>query len=419
MISWDDLVKNVCEQNSITPDKLTDENIQEMKELFEKNGGVFKEEEKPSGTMNGFEMMAKSQGVSVEQIQHDVKEEDDLRQLERNNRLRKARALAEQYKTVDRVKQEVDEDDLSDVKVNEDAMWQDIADRDHAMDFLFPETNKSVVLAPGCVSLFCAPTNNGKSTLCAALAESVIANGGRVLVLANEEAETDVRARVSCIRTGISFIGFKNKNGIPMEQRIEIIDDCKAISDKLVVATNGIEVGAYRTCNKDGIASTLEKTAGKFDLVILDYWQRVVKTDANPEANWEAQRALAPELDRLKKRVGCPIVVFAQIHPQQNNKKSNADDDRAKGFEQAHPYYRWKGSTEILFTATEIVEFIRDKDNSCTHFYAHKVRFMPEDWAQYFVLGFDKRQGKYTSYTTEFKVDELVGEEVEEENADE
>ena len=409
MISWDDYVKNICEQNNINKSDLTEENWSDMRDFYEKETGIKK-------TMNGFEMLAKSQGISVEEVKESILEEDNLRELEKNIRLRRAKALTEQFSSIDEIRDQVDNDDLSDVSVDTDEMYQDIEERDKAIDFLFPETNDSIILAPASVSLFCAPTNNGKSTLCAAVAEAEVSKGNRVLVLANEEVESDVRARVSCIRTGISFAGYKDRDGITLESRKKVIDDAKSIEKNLVVITNKDGTGAYRTCNKDGIVTTLEKTAGKFDLIIIDYWQRIVKTDANPEANWEAQRALAPELDRLKKIIGCPIIVFAQIHSIPNKGKNK--DDRAKGFEENHPYYRWKGSSEILFTATDIIEFAKDWESSCTHFFAHKTRFKPIDWQQHFILGFDKEKNNYRPYDASFHVDKLVGEEPEEEDDD-
>jgi len=413
VIEWSDYIENICEQNGIKQADLTSENWAEMKEFYEKQTGAKKVKE-----VNGFEMLAQSHGVSVGEIKKSVLEEDDLRELEKNIRLRKAKALTEQYVSVDEIKKQITNDDLSNVSVDMAEMYQDVKDRDKAIDFLFPETNSSIILAPASVVLMCAPTNNGKSTLCASLGESLVSQNKRVLILANEEVESDVRARVSCIRTGISFAGYKDRNGITLESRKLVIEDAKSIENNLVVITNKDHLGAYRTCNKDGIVTTLEKTAGKFDLIIIDYWQRIVKTDVNPEANWEAQRALAPELDRLKKIVGCPIVVFAQIHSIVNK---NKDDDRAKAFDLNHPFYRWKGSSEILFTATDILEFAKDWENSCTHFFAHKTRFTPIDWQQHFILGFDKEKNNYRPYNVNFQIDNIVGSESEadeEETAD-
>jgi len=68
--------------------------------------------------------------------------------------------------------------------------------------FLLPEFRYLVTPARKNVILAGAPTGAGKSSLCANAIYSFMSQGKRVLVVSNEELETDVFNRVTCLMKG-------------------------------------------------------------------------------------------------------------------------------------------------------------------------------------------------------------------------
>ena len=346
-------------------------------------------------------MLAKLNNQSEDSILNEAVKTEELRNIENDVRLRRAQDQKKKYESVDLDKQFAKDFDIFSIRPDLSKIDEDLDNNKNAVPFLFPATEDFLKLAPGRVYLFCAPTGNGKSTLSAAISESFIRLNKNVLVLANEEAESDVRSRVSCIRTGNSFGRFKsNNNPYPKSVVDQIKQDIVDIGEKLIVITSDMPGGRYFTANKDGIVGVIEKNAGKIGCVIIDYYQRVVKTDLNPEANWEAQRELAFELDNLKKIVGCPIIVFAQCGNIQDKKGAPPQES----FESSHPRYRWQGSKEIINTATDIIEFRKDYDLRCTHLFAYKARFIDLQWEQNYTLGFNRSLNCYE----EFNIAQLV-----------
>ena len=168
---------------------------------------------------------------------------------EKQKRITKMRELQEN----------IDSEDLSNRKFNRDAMLKDLEDRKNAVVFINSKISEHFVAAPGSLIVIPSMTNNGKSTLTAAISEALVGTDKRVLVLSNEEKEEDVRARVSCLRTSVSFGDYKT-NRCSQEQTVKVIDDAESLANsaQLVVISPQNEADAHKVTTVEGVLGTLE-----------------------------------------------------------------------------------------------------------------------------------------------------------------
>ena len=304
----------------------------------------------------------------------------------------------ESIKSKQALANQIKDEDLLSRKADMDEIEQNEANRQKSITFLFPETENTMRLVPGGLTLIVAATNQGKSTMACNIVAPLIAENKRVLFLSNEESRAEVRTRVSCIRLNISYGNYTNNLATPAEKQA-IKDDVQKVEHNLIVVGNGTEQDKYRTQNSNGMIQTIKSVIGKVDCVVIDYLQRVLSTDIDDAADWKAQKHLIVELDSIKHLTGCPLVIFAQVEPLVPNKKEE-QDEKVK-FESHHPWYRWRGSKDALLSATEVLEIFQDKKNKRTVLFAHKARFRSQDWSNSVIIGFDN--GKFVPYTSAFE----------------
>ena len=240
-------------------------------------------------------------------------EEINKENFEMNAKLRnkKMRSEIKEIERSDRLQEEIENEELINRRVSRAKMKKDQEDRKKAVTFVNKTVSKDIIAAPGSLIVIASMTGNGKSTLTAKISDTLINEEKRVLVLSNEEKEQDVRARVSCLRTGISFGDYKN-NKCTEEEYERVIDDAEEISDRLIVIATATETDAYKVTRVDGIMTTLKKAKKHFDAVIIDYYQNVNMTEKGTTEPWHVNNRLASELNIFKDSAPFPIFVFAQ-----------------------------------------------------------------------------------------------------------
>jgi hypothetical protein len=138
-----------------------------------------------------------------------------------------------------------------------------------------------------------------------------------------------------------------------------------------------------------GVFDNMAKFDEQYDVVILDYIQGIVRSREHPEANeFEAQRLLANEFDRIKNIYPGAIVIMAQSDPPKD------DEDKTP------INFRLKGSKLIVTKATFIMEIIPEHELLRSKWVVHKSRFTDSTNTQ-IMTGFDR--GKFVPYSTEFQ----------------
>lgn len=314
---------------------------------------------------------------------------------------KKLKMQKEEIDRISSIQDSLEDEDLSERKFSKERMLKSIEDRKNAVVFLNEEISEHFVAAPGSLIVIPSMTNNGKSTMTAHVTEALLKDMKRVLILSNEESEEDVRARVSCLRTGVSFGDYKT-NKCNVEQIDIVLSDAEELanSGQFVVISPKDEKDAYKVTTVKGVITTMEKAKGKFDTVLLDYYTNVNMSEFGVIEPWHVNNRLATELNIFKDTAPYPIIAFAQCEGIKSDKK--VDDKASLDFDSNHPMYRWKGGKSILTYATDIIELVKDFENSSSVLFAHKVRFGHGELERLHVLPFDKKMQRFTSWTPEF-----------------
>ena len=323
---------------------------------------------------------------------------NENRELQAEIHNQKLKIQKKEIEKVSRLHTELEQEDLTNRSFDKQRMLKEIEDRKNAVIFLNERISKHFIAAPGSLIVIPSMTNNGKSTLTAHIAEAIVNQNKKVLILSNEEKEEDVRARISCLRTKVSFGDYKT-NKCTLEDIEKVLNDAEFMSKdaKLVVISPKNESDAYKVTTVRGVMATLEKAKGKFDAVIIDYYTNVNISEVGAQDPWTVNNALASELNVFKDSSPFPIIAMAQCDSLRNEKNKQELDD--SDFEAQHPMYRWKGGKSIIIYATDIIELKKDFENSRSYLYAHKVRFGHGDLLRGHVLYFDKKMQRFSEWT--------------------
>lgn len=345
--------------------------------------------------MEGFVDMvvgAASKNAKTESL---VQENKEIQARITNTKLK---SLEKEIGKIAKIQEDLESEDISKRLFNKDRMLRDVEDRKNSLIFLNKNISKHFVAAPGSLIVIPSMTNNGKSTLTAHIAEAMISEEKRVLILSNEEKEEDVRARISCIRKTISFGDYKTAK-CTTDQINEILDDAEYLAQnaKLVVISPKDEVDAYKVTTVKGIMATLEKARNKFDAVIIDYYTNVNMSEIGSRDPWHVNNELASALNIFKDTSPFPIIAMAQCEGIRSDKK--VEDKGSLDFDSNHPMYRWKGGKSILTYATDIIELTKDFENSRSYLYAHKIRFGHGELQRLHCLLFDKKMQKFVEWS--------------------
>lgn len=303
---------------------------------------------------------------------------------------------------ISNLQEKLAEEDVLEREFNRGEMLKSIEDREKSILFMNKRISDHIIIAPGSLVAIASMTSNGKSTFVAHMTEGIIEHEQKsVLVLSNEETEPDVRARVSCLRTGISFGDYKANRCTP-EQKVIILDDAEMLSrtKKLIVISSKTEEDAYRVTTVEGVISTIKSVNNKIGCVILDYYNNVNVSEFGSIEPWHVNNKLASELNIIKGTLSFPIIVMAQCDGIKTDKK--VEDKGALDFDSNHPMYRWKGGKNLLIFATDILELVKDFDNSCSFLFAHKVRFGHGELERLHILPFDKKMQRFVEWSPQF-----------------
>lgn len=269
----------------------------------------------------------------------------------------------------------------------------------HPIPFICSEFDNHVPFFRKNLLLLMASTGSGKSTAVCNITYSAIkhrnpltSKGYRVLILTNEEAPEDMLNRLTCFAKGWRY---SNHNTFNDSQRDEFDKFIQIFAKKGNVTVIGDKYASINgwTTTVEGVVQVFDnmiRDKDFYDIVILDYAQGVVRSRDNPSLNeYEAQRLLANEFDRIKNIYPGVIVVMAQADPLKD------EDDTT-------PYnVRLKGSKLIVTKATFICEIIPEHKLLRSKWKIHKSRFTDSIGMEIFT-GFDK--GRFIPYSKEFQL---------------
>lgn len=290
-------------------------------------------------------------------------------------------------------------------KMSEEAINKLVSDNEdyleaakHPIPFICNEFDSIVPFFRKNLVLITAASGQGKSTAVANIVYAAMKKKNpltgkpyRICVLTNEEAPEDFYNRLSCFIKGWQY---SNHDKFSDDQRAEFSKFIRVFTKNGNVTVIGDQFegvdGHTTTC--EGISrifSNLIRDKEEYDVVILDYYQNVTKSREQPELNeYQVQRLLSNEFDRIKNVYGGVIVVMAQIDPLRD------EDDTT-------PYnIRLKGTKLIITKSTFICEIVPEYALLRSTWVVHKSRFTASNGKR-IITGFDR--GRYVPYSTEFQ----------------
>jgi predicted ATP-dependent serine protease len=232
-----------------------------------------------------------------------------------------------------------------------------------------------------------AKSGEGKSTVAANIALGVITQAKHCLMITNEEVDTDVFNRVTCL---IERWPYSNHKSFTPHQKETFGKMYEVLGKRLAVINDMSNGTGGATTTVQGLKTILDKVVAsevKPGCIIIDYFQNIAEDiDSIGDSEYFVLKRVASLLDKYRKYVGCPIVVMVQMKAQ-----SDSDSDFK---------FRIEHCKDIYTKATCAMEVVADRKNHCTLFKVHKARFT-ESLGKEVPVGFDK--GRYVKYTMEFR----------------
>jgi replicative DNA helicase len=262
--------------------------------------------------------------------------------------------------------------------------------------FLDKNLTKLVTAWPGNLILIGANTNGGKSSLTANLMLSTIlqkkpstGKNRRVLVISNEESTFSVYNRLTCL---VRNWNYADQQDFSDAQKAVLVDYVGkwARSGVTVIEDDGHGL----TTSLEGIKSIFEnlfKTETWYDMVILDYIQKVASCKRAQLADHQIMLKTMELLDIVKNTYPAPIIITSQLKTQTQDGNDNEVDFKD----------RICGRKDILNPCTLGIELVPDRQLLRSRFIIRKSRYKGETVGRSFDMGF--QNGKFVPYTEEFK----------------
>lgn len=228
-----------------------------------------------------------------------------------------------------------------------------------------------------------ATTGDGKSTITSNLTLDMIKQGGRVLIITNEEKADDCYNRITALIKGWPYNDHKDFTD---EQRATFKEYIGILAKRVYVVEDDHNGVSGQTTSLEGVTDIVDKAIQcDYDLIIIDYYQGIAHSKDNPMlVDWQVQERLADKLDLSKNKSKAPIVLMSQL----------STNDEKTSFKQAI-----EGRKKILNKATCAMRVLADRENLRTAFEIKKSRFNAAVGSSIYV-GFDK--GRYVPYTPEW-----------------
>jgi hypothetical protein len=227
--------------------------------------------------------------------------------------------------------------------------------------FITPNLTKFMPLTRENLYLMCASSGAGKSTAAANISYSLWKEQKKVLIIANEESQSDILFRIGCLELGLNFNDFK-KNKMDIEDQLRVRQLLKSIAEYVKIMDVTYKDGL--TSNVDGVTKAMEAVKNHdFSCVLIDYFQNISNTNVVNDTRILYQRLddFRSYLKTYIKSANVPVVLFAQLHPSVK---------RGKDLEA-----RIKDCPKIFEAATVAFEIVPNYEELKTDFLVWKSRF--------------------------------------------
>jgi hypothetical protein len=251
----------------------------------------------------------------------------------------------------------------------------------------------NIHLSPKQFLLFGSKTGAGKSTAGGNFVLDEVNRKRKVLYISNEESETEIYERLSFLKNGLN-VNYKNRLSDNQKKTVyntamELTNYITIVEDTIVSLDGKITTGQTTTIEGvKAVISGIKSTGVKYDLIIVDYFQKMCNSINKPNASpTEILSKVHYELNNFRAEALCPVVLFTQLKPNIGEKMEIQD--------------RIKWCTSVMDSCTVCVEIIANRETMSSDFIVQKHR---EDGTKVgFKHTFGYKGGKLVEYTPEFK----------------
>lgn len=228
----------------------------------------------------------------------------------------------------------------------------------NAIPFIHDEFNSVYKLTQGLI-LIVACSGHSKSTTVGNLLAHFLRtqNNANAVVISNEESSEAVYNRTACVLLGHSF-RLLHKNRLPQKQ----VDEVRGMVGSMVKRVEIVDDPAWDMTYLEDVQAVLEYAAQKnIRMVVIDYLQTIAFSREKPYLEpFQVSKILGLYLKDYGKRLGIPILVFAQLRP---------------GSESPDIMSRIQNDKTIYNHAFDCIELVPDFKSRTTKFVFHKNRF--------------------------------------------
>jgi replicative DNA helicase len=291
----------------------------------------------------------------------------------------------------------------------------------NSLSFLTPELGKIIPMWPGNLILIGSVSGAGKSSTATNLAlntmkqrNPITGNVRRVLYISNEETKITFMNKMTCLALGYNY---DNQDDFTEEQKQQLLDFIPKWANAGLNIIGDDSFGTT-TCLEGirGIFEQLVKTNTLYDLVILDYIQKVSTSKKDEKmVQWQVMKETMYVLDFYKDRYPAPIVVMSQL--------KDASEENPLNFQN-----RLEGFKGILQPATVALELVPNRELLQSKWLIWKNRYKGGTVGGWKDVAYDK--GMFKPLTDEWKAwalsrkerrdyQETVGKHVQEEKKEE
>jgi len=230
------------------------------------------------------------------------------------------------------------------------------------------KVSKIITLAKNQLVILAAQVGHGKSAVAANIAYSLWQQGKKVLLVTTEEKRSAFEHRLVRLKSGINSA--KAAQGLLKLSDEEILTVAEILQEipnfVRVIDKDWVPGKPEFLTTVDGFQFLWEQevTAGKYDAIVIDYYQNVCgHSEASGSEHWQNQMRFGEFLEVQKGISGmAPIFLLAQVRPP------------AKNLADVHVKDRLWGAQSIAFRAGQMVELVVDWDRFLTTFFVWKSR---------------------------------------------
>lgn len=273
------------------------------------------------------------------------------------------------YKKVKDIKEKTARLQNLDFRVLPDNYYDEIDEQDeiarigikNKLPFITKELTNFVPLYAPSLILIGATTGAGKTTVATNIVYRLMKFNRKSLIISNEELKSDSLNRIASLKLGYNI---NKREDFTNEMEAKLREERRNVGEYVrIVDPEYREIPGVST-SVEGIEAILKSLSEQekfYDCIILDYYQKVTDSHLPNAKQYEVLSDLTNTLDHYYKIIKAPIIVLAQLHPDQKGEAT---------FES-----RIKCGKSILISSTFALEVKPNKEEEVTEWICHKHRF--------------------------------------------